>query len=78
MECTYVHFQSELMNMSVRQNIHLFMTVTSNHCINNNKIGALIDNIEDGHIFVLDNNDRETKLNLVHALKTFLGGLRTV
>ena len=66
------------MNIWVRLNIHLFMTVTSNHCINNNKIGALIDNIEDGHIFVLDNNDRETKLNLVHALKTFLGGLRTV
>ena len=34
--------------------------------------GALIDNIADSPFCVLDDNDRETNINLKHDLKTFL------
>ena len=34
MECTYVHVQSDLKKISLRKNMHLFMTVTSKCCIN--------------------------------------------
>ena len=37
--CTYVHVHSDLMNICVRQNMHFFMTVVSNHCINKNDVG---------------------------------------
>ena len=33
MECKYVHVQSELKNVCLRQNIHLFMTFALNRCI---------------------------------------------
>ena len=40
--------------------------------------GNLIGNKEDSTNCVLDENDRETKLNLKHALKIFFGGLCVV
>ena len=40
--------------------------------------GGLIDNIEGAPICVLGCHDRETKLNLKHALKNFFGVLCTV
>ena len=40
--------------------------------------GAIIDNRADAPIFVLEDNDRETKLNFKYALKTFFGGLCNV
>ena len=33
--------------------------------------GDIIDNISDVPIYVLEDKDRETKINLRHALKTF-------
>ena len=51
MESTYVHVHSDLMNTSVRQNMHLFMTFTSNLCINQKQIGDLIDNRADAPFF---------------------------
>ena len=39
MECKYVNVHSDLMNISLRQNMHLFLTVTSNLCINQNAVG---------------------------------------
>ena len=39
---------------------------------------ALIDNRVDVPIFVLEDKDTETKLNLKHALKTVFGGLCAV
>ena len=39
MECKYVNVQPDVMNISVRQNMHLFMTVTSNHFIIKNVVG---------------------------------------
>ena len=40
--------------------------------------GDLIDNRDDAPIFVLEDNDKETKLNLRHALKDFFGGQYTL
>ena len=34
LDCIFVHVQSDLMNICVRKSIHLFMTVTSNYCMN--------------------------------------------
>ena len=39
MVCRYVHIQSDLMNISVRQNMAFFMTVASNYCINQGFVG---------------------------------------
>ena len=52
MECTYVHVQSNLNNIGVRQNMRLFMTVTSNLCINPNGVGVSFI-IDKKHPFVL-------------------------
>ena len=38
MECTYVHVQSDMININVRKNMHFFMTVISNLCINIKKL----------------------------------------
>ena len=40
--------------------------------------GAIIDNIADAPIFVLEYKYRETKLNLIHTLKHFFGRQCTV
>ena len=39
MECTYVHVHSYMKNIGVRQSMHLFITVTSNLCMNKNVVG---------------------------------------
>ena len=36
--------------------------------------GDLIDNRDDAPILVLEDNDKDTKLNLRHALKRIFGG----
>ena len=38
-EFKYIHVQSYLMNISVRQNMHLFMKFASNNSINKNVVG---------------------------------------
>ena len=71
MECTYVYFKSDMKNICVRQNIHLFLTFIST--LHRPKFcEALIYNRLGAHIFVLDDNYRETKLNLTHAMKISL------
>ena len=55
MESTYVYVHSDMMNISVRKNMHLFLTVTSNFCIDKNFCGDLIDNRSCAPIFVLEN-----------------------
>ena len=57
MECTYVHVQSDLINVSVRKNMHLFMTVTSKLFINQ-FFGDIVYNRAYAPIYVLNNNDR--------------------
>ena len=71
MEFTYVHVQSDMMNISVRQNMQLFMTFTSNHCMKKS-CGDLIDNRADAPICVLEYNGRHTNLNLRYALNISL------
>ena len=51
MKCTNFHIQSDLMNIGVRQNMNLFMTVTSNHCINKIIVGISLI-IVHIHLFV--------------------------
>ena len=52
LECTYVHVQSDLMSIGVRQNMHLFMTITSNICINQKIMGISLI-IQEMHLFLL-------------------------
>ena len=64
----YVNVKSDMKNIGVRQNMHLFMTVTSSLCTNI-FFGSLIDNGADARPCVLEDHDRETRLNLKLALK---------
>ena len=59
MEYTYVSVMSDLINMSVGKNMHLFMTVNSNLCINQNFVGLLTVIELMRLFFVLENKDRE-------------------
>ena len=74
MECTYVYVMSNMMNTSVGQKMHLFMTVISNLCINRNIVGLafIIDMM---HLFFFEDKNRETKKKSVYALIEFFGGL---
>ena len=78
MEFTYVHVQSDLMGICVRQNMHFFYASHFKPLHQSKFCGGLIDNRADAPIFVLEDNDRETKLNLKHSLKFFFGVLCTV
>ena len=51
-----------------KTNMHLFITFASNLCINN-LFWYLMYNRADAPICVLEDNDRETKLNLKYPLK---------
>ena len=55
MECTHVHVQSDMKNIYVRQNIHFFITVNPNLCINKNVVGIPLI-IEHMHIFLVQIN----------------------
>ena len=48
------------------------------HLHQSKNYGDLINNTGNAPIFVLEDNDRETKLNFKYALKTFFGGLCNV
>ena len=77
MECTFVHFQSDLMNISVIKNMHFFRShfkpLHQSKCC-----GALIDNRAGVQMFVSGDKEIETKMNLRYSLKDFFGGQCTV
>ena len=73
MECTYLNVMSNLINISVGQNKLFLSQFKPYH--QSKSCGGIIDNRAGAPICVLEDKDREKKLNLIHAFNKIFGGL---
>ena len=77
MERTFVHFQLDLKNIGLINNMN-FLWWSLQTFASIKMCGSIIDNRSDATIFVMEDNDRKMKINLKHDLKIFFVGLCTV